>query len=167
MANKSFPAAPEDQPATPPGNDNEAKSFSAFRTVMNSLVGDFFTSFDLLPLSVFEDAGSFMPRISIAHDQQAVTVTAELPGMEVADIEVTLGEGALMIQGQRKASGEGRKARFAPEELQAPFFRKVIPIPFFIDAQGARATFKDRVLRVMLPRRPGDHPTRIRIPIKA
>jgi HSP20 family protein len=167
MANKSFPVGPDDPAAPAPDSDTETTSFDTFRKVMSSFIDDFFTSFDLLPLSVFEDAGMFVPKVSVTHDQHAVTVIAELPGMEASDIEVTLGGDTLMIQGQRKRSRQGKGAGISPDDFHTPFFRKMIPLPFFIDAQNARATFQGRVLRVMLPRRPGDHPSRIRIPIKA
>jgi HSP20 family molecular chaperone IbpA len=42
----------------------------------------------------------------------------------------------------------------------------MIPIPFSIDVQNATAVFKDRVLKVMLPRLTAEYPARIRIPIK-
>lgn len=166
MANKSFPVGPDDRPASP-AEESEAGSFDTFRRVMSSFIDDFFTSFDLLPLSVFEDAGAFMPKVSITRDQHGITVIAELPGMEASDLEVTLRGETLMIQGQRKMSGEGEKAGFTPADFPVPFFRKMIPIPFPIDARNVKASFQDRVLRVMLPRNPGDHPGRIRIPIKS
>lgn len=162
MANKSFPTGPDDSGAAAPDTGIGKHPLKPFRTVMSSFIDDFFTSFDLLPLIVFEDAGAFMPRFSIARDRHGVTIIAELPGMEASDLEITLGANSLLIQGQKKQSGAG----FTPDDFHAPFFRRMIPIPFSIDAQKARATFEDQVLRVMLPRRTGDSPARIRIPIR-
>jgi HSP20 family molecular chaperone IbpA len=83
--------------------------------------------------------------------------------MEASDIEITLGGGTLLIQGGR---GEGESTGAAGLDLGPPFFRKMIPIPFSIDVQNATAVFKDRVLKVMLPRLTAEYPARIRIPIK-
>lgn len=165
MGHKTLPAGQENDPETPPGDGSRSRYAS--RTDMGSFIDDFFTSFDLLPLSVFEDAGTTLPRVSIIRDRDAVTVVAELPGMQAADLEVVLGEATLRIQGHGKSHGQEETAASAPEQPHAPFFRKLIPIPFLVDVRNVRATFRGRVLRITLPRRSGDWPARIRIPIKA
>jgi HSP20 family protein len=164
MANKSFRDGPDNAPSSDAGAT--AHPLDAFRTAVGSFIDDFFTSFDLLPLIVFEDAGAYMPRISVSHDRHAVTVTAVLPGLEASDIEVTLGGGTLVIQGQGKRSGMLPGAAFTPVDFPAPPFRKMIPLPYSIDAQKARATFRDRVLRVVIPLTAGNTSAKFRIPIR-
>lgn len=157
MAEKTLPAESGGSTSLPQDSPEAA---DPFRQVANRFIDDFFTSFDLLPLSVFEDTGGSMPKVSVTHDRKVITVTVELPGMEADDVDIALGSDTLVLSGKRN-TGKGK----GPGNDQSIHFRKIIPIPLCIDAQGAKAVLERGVLRVTLPRR-NDGATRQRIPIK-
>lgn len=163
MADKSLPVCSDD---TAPLTQDKGDISDSFHKAMDQFIDDFFTSFDFLPLSVFEDADAFIPRFSIQHDKKHVTITAVLPGLEAQDIEITLKWDTLIITGEKKKPGEYLKIGSIPQEARTAFYRKIIPIPFCIDAKNVRATFSKGMLQVTLPRLTGENYAKIRIPIK-
>lgn len=166
MANKSFPVKSDDDPSLPPGKDEVAGSFDPLHTAMSRFIDDFFTSFDLHPLSVFEDTDRFIPRVSIKHDKNSIIVTAELHGLKPEDIEILLKWDTLIITGQKRREKEPVTMSFIQEEPRAGGFQKVIPIPFCIESKDVRASFTNGVLQVTLPRKTEDNMARFRIPIR-
>ncbi len=166
MANKSFPVKSDDDPSLPQGKGEVADSFDPLQTAMSRFIDDFFTSFDLHPLSVFEDTDRFIPKVSIKHDKKSITVTAELRGLQADDIEIILKWDSLIITGGKTKGKEPRTIDFIQGEPHAGCFRKMIPIPFCIESKDVRATFTNGVLQITLPRRTEDHMARFRIPIK-
>ncbi len=93
-----------------------------------------------------------MPRIDVAEAGDAVQVTAELPGMDEKDIEVTLEGGALTIRGEKKQEREEKKKNYYFSERSYGSFHRVLPLPEGIDESKVKAQFKKGVLTVSLPR---------------
>ncbi len=160
MADKTFPTALDPNPSLPAGSGLAKNSAHSFPTDVNHIYHDFFTSFDLLPLHLFEEAGRFAPGITVVHRQDAVIVTADLPGVQADDIDITLTPDMLVI------SGGGKNSTPA---LRAPIFesfRKTVPIPFQVNSQKIRAVFQNGILQIVLPRLADHVMPRIRIPIQ-
>ncbi len=166
MASKSFSVRSDDDPSLPQGKGETADSFDSLQTEVSRFIDDFFTSFDLHPLSVFEDTGRFIPRVSITHGKQSVIITAELRGLKADEIDVLLKWDALIITGGKRTDKEAGAADILKEEPLAGGFRKIIPIPFCIESKDVRATFIDGILQITLPRRIEGNTARFRIPIR-
>ncbi len=166
MTDKPFPAGRKTNVPSPQDDGDMADSFKAYQDITNRITSDFFTSFDFLPLTVFEKAGRFVPKTCISHDPEKIMVTAELPGVDAADIEITIKPDMLIIAGEEKGSGEGAVAASFPDSLGPKFFRKVIPIPCLVDMQNVRAVFAKGILQIKLMKITQDRLTRFRIPIK-
>jgi len=107
-----------------------------------------FTPFGGLP------SGMGSPRIDIAESKEAVDVTAELPGVDEKDIDVTVADGMLMIRGEKKAEhDENDKDRnWHITERSYGAFARAIPLPYEPDANKVEAKFDNGVLRVHLPK---------------
>ena len=85
-------------------------------------------------------------------DEKAYHVSIELPGMDENDIEVTLADGLLTIQGEKKRESEEEDKDFYRKERTFGSFRRTIAIPGEIDESGVAASFKKGVLRIDLPK---------------
>jgi len=159
MADKTFPTALDPNPSLPDSSSLVNNSDHPFPMAMNPIYPDFFTSFDLLPLHLFEEAGRFAPGITVVHLRDAVIVTADLPGVQVSDIDIALTADMLVISGGKNTA----PVRNVPISES---FRKNVSIPFQVDPQEIRAVFKNGILQVVLPRHTGRGMKRTRIPIQ-
>ncbi len=142
------------------GNENalsrpEADPFFLFQHRMNRLFDDFLEGFDLAPFGR-ENGGSSVgvlsPKVDVAESNDSVQVTAELPGMKEEDIEVTVSDGNLVLRGEKKQEQETKEKNFHRVERSYGSFYRTIPLPADVDQARADATFKDGVLKVVLPK---------------
>ena len=100
--------------------------------------------------------GVLAPRVDVAEDEKTVTLTAELPGVNEEDIEVTLAGDQLTIKGEKhseldeKKESEGRTVHRTERSYGA--FQRTITIPYKVEADQVSAHFKDGVLTITLPK---------------
>jgi HSP20 family protein len=93
-----------------------------------------------------------MPKLDIAETETAYEVTADLPGVEEKDVDVSLSEGVLRIKGERKSEKEEKKKNFHRVERSFGSFERAIALPEGIEADKISASFKQGVLKVTLPK---------------
>jgi len=96
------------------------------------------------------------PKIDVAESKDAVEVTAELPGVEEKDVDVTLVDDVLTIRGEKKTEREEQDAdkNWHVEERSYGSFTRSIPLPFDPDPSKVAAKFDKGVLRIHLPKPP-------------
>lgn len=86
----------------PARRENESPVM-AIQHEMNRMFDQFFNDpFTLLSMPSLRSVADFMPRIDISETETAILVTAELPGMEEKDIQLTLENESLIISGEKK-----------------------------------------------------------------
>lgn len=166
MADKRFPVSRKEDSVLSEDGADATDSYDAYQSVMNRFIKDFFTNFDLLPLTVFEDTGRFVPAAYITHDPETIIVTAELPGMAADDINVIIKSDVLIITGKKRETGNGSMRTGKPDEHGPLSFRKMIPIPCPIDMQKTQAVFTKGILQIRLPKVKQGSLARFRIPIR-
>jgi HSP20 family protein len=81
-----------------------------------------------------------------------ITLSAELPGMEPEDIQITINRGTLMVSGEKRAEEEEKGERFYRLERSYGAFNRSIPLSDEVDEDKNDATFKRGVLNVKLPK---------------
>jgi len=141
---------------------------SSFYREMNSLMDSFFRGFDLEPFGAGELATSeFMPRVDVKEDDKEIKVTAELPGMDEKDIDVTLSGDSLTIKGEKQEETEDKGKDYYRSECRYGSFHRVIPLSAEVDESKAEADFKKGVLRIRLPKTAEAQSSRKKIKIKS
>jgi HSP20 family protein len=102
----------------------------------------------------FGGDGAVTPKIDVAEGKDAVEVTAELPGCNEEDIEVTLNEGVLTIRGEKKTERDetDKDKNWQVVERSYGSFSRSVPLPFTPDPAKVEAKFDKGVLRVQLPK---------------
>jgi HSP20 family protein len=103
------------------------------------------------------------PQVDLAETDKAVTITAELPGMEEKDVELLLQDGMLTLKGEKRSETEDKERRFS--ERYYGSFERHIPLSADVQADKAEARFKNGVLKVTLPKNPEAQPKAKRISI--
>lgn len=120
-----------------------------------------------LPVLGLAGEGMISPRIDVTESEEALVVTAELPGLEEKDIEVSLNEDVLVLKGEKKADREEKRAGYVYAERSFGAFERRIPMAFGVLADKVTAAFKNGVLTVTLPKNP-EAVTHVRhIPVNA
>lgn len=138
--------------------------FLDFRRDMDILMDNFFSGFDLRPYSSRTD--TFIPHVDVVDTDKEIKVSAELPGMEEKDIEVTITAEELTIKGEKKEEKEERGKDFYRSERSYGLFMRTIPLPALIETDNVTASFEKGVLVVKLPKTPQTLKGTRKIPVK-
>lgn len=128
--------------------------FAALQRDINRVFDEFFRGFGLTPAVWGEEQAwpTFSPRIDVVEKDDCYVVSAEVPGVDEKDIEVTLQDGVLTIHGEKKEEKEEReKDRYYYERVFGSF-RRSIPLPAEIDESKVSAELKKGVLHITLPK---------------
>ena len=94
------------------------------------------------------------PKIDIVESKDAIDLTAELPGVEEKDVDVTLADGMLTIRGEKKTERDERDKdkNWHVVERSYGSFSRAIPLPFDPDPAKVEAKFDKGVLHTHLPK---------------
>lgn len=109
--------------------------------------------------------GGFAPSVEMKETDSALIITAELPGMEEKDVELTLDGDILTIAGEKKQEKTEEKEGYHFSERSYGSFRRSLRLPWAADPASAEASFDKGVLTIRLPRPPEDKAASRRIPI--
>lgn len=137
------------QIAQTPANGGAVAPINALRREMDRLFEDFgarFLDFGML------GNGPFLPETDLAETDRDIVVTAELPGVEAKDVEVTLANNVLTIRGEKKSQRDEKKEHYQFAERTYGSFERSISVPGGIDASKIDAKFDKGVLKVTLPK---------------
>ena len=108
----------------------------------------------------------FAPQVDVTETDKEIKVCAEIPGVDAKDVDVTVEDDMLTIKGEKKYEREENEKGQYRMERSYGSFKRSIPLPVEVDDAKAKAEFKNGVLRLTLPKRPGAKSRRKRIPVK-
>jgi HSP20 family protein len=95
-------------------------------------------------------------------DEDSAIVTAELPGVNLDNIDISVENDVLTLRGERQRD-EQEGATYHRRERRYGSFVRTFRVPFRVDAEQVEATFKNGVLNIVLPRAEEDKPKRISV----
>ncbi|MDR2461402.1 MAG: Hsp20/alpha crystallin family protein [Deltaproteobacteria bacterium] len=96
-------------------------------------------------------AGVF-PLINIHETDDNITLTAELPGVKVEDLELSIKSDTLSLKGEKKVDERPAEANFFRQERIFGSFRRSITLPAKIDPDKAEAKLKNGIIIITLPK---------------
>jgi HSP20 family protein len=96
--------------------------------------------------------GRFLPDSDYAETDKEIVVTAELPGVDLKDVEVSLQNNLLTIRGEKRSQRDEKKEHYQFAERAYGSFERTITVPEGIDASKVDAKFDKGVLKVTLPK---------------
>jgi HSP20 family protein len=107
---------------------------------------------------------AWAPALDIAERKDAYLVTVELPGVKLDDLEITLEDGLLTIQGERHFTNDSSEEQFHRVERSSGTFRRAITLPpAHVVADAVEASMEDGVLRILVPKAEQAKPKRIQV----
>jgi len=108
-------------------------------------------------------AAPLSPAVDLSEDDKSYIVTAELPGVGKDDVTVELNEDVLTIRGEKKSEREEKKDRSHWVERSYGSFARSFTLPPTAQAEELKASFKDGVLRIEIPKKEAAKPRQISI----
>ena len=98
--------------------------------------------------------GAVAPKIDVSETDKEVQVTADMPGMDEKDIEVTLADGILTIKGERKAEKEEKDEKKSYHRIERSYglYSRSIALPSEVDENKVKADFTKGVLTIKMPK---------------
>ena len=118
---------------------------------LNPLTQDFFENsfIDFRPLK--QDR---FPKVDIAETKDNFLITADLPGIDEKNVNITLDDGMLTIKGEKKTDTEDKQGEFYSRERSYGAFQRTFEVPAIIDENKIDASFSNGVLTVKMPKTP-------------
>jgi HSP20 family protein len=124
------------------------RTLSRLKKEMDELWGKFFKDSGF---SVFSESG-WSPALDVKETKENILVTAELPGLSAKDVEVNISGDLLTIKGEKKQEKEEKEESFHLVERHYGSFSRSVRLTTEVDTKNIKATHKDGVLTITLPK---------------
>lgn len=128
----------------------EESPFAILRRNIDSVFDNFFRGFEMEPLE--GRFGAFSPKVDVTENDKEIKVSAELPGMDEKDIDISLNKDTLTIRGEKKEEKEQKGKDYYRVERSYGSFSRTIPLPVEVETDKIEAQLKKGVLTVTLPK---------------
>ncbi|HOX40313.1 MAG TPA: Hsp20/alpha crystallin family protein [Candidatus Brocadiia bacterium] len=117
---------------------------------MNQLFNEFFEGWNLPTFSTHDV--SLTPTVDVAESEKEVKVTAELPGIDEKNVDISVVGNALTISGEKKEEKEEKGQTYHRIERTYGSFSRTVPLPAEVDEENTRAVYKNGILTITLPK---------------
>jgi HSP20 family protein len=108
----------------------------------------------------------WVPTVDISEDDKEYVIKAEIPAVDKKDVKISVEEGVLTIQGERKQEKEEKGKKFHRVESSYGSFFRSFTLPENIAEEKLRAEFKDGVLLVHLPKTEKPKPKAVEVKVE-
>ena len=110
-----------------------------------------------------EGLARWAPPVDVYEKDEEIVITAELPGMKQEDIDVQVHDGILCIRGEKKTETEVNEDSYHFVERAYGSFERSFTLPAKVTGENVKATYKDGVLKVHLPKAEEVKPKKVSI----
>lgn len=110
--------------------------------------------------------GSWVPAINILEREDAMVITADLPGLKAEDVEVTVEEGTLSIRGERRLEEAAEGETYHRVERLYGVFERTFTLPNSVDVEKIGARFCNGEMVLTLPKREESKPRSVKIKVE-
>jgi HSP20 family protein len=133
---------------------NEDDGFFALQTGVNRAFDAFWRGFNAPVFASWDQDLSESPALNVdlKDTEREVVVTAELPGMEEDDVEVSLAGGVLTIRAEKETERESDNGGYIIRERSVGAIERAVPLPDGLDLDTAQATLTNGLLTIRIPK---------------
>jgi HSP20 family protein len=139
--------------------------FTKLRNQMDRMFGDW-PRFLGRQIDEEDLRGAWLPAVDIRESKEAFDVTAELPGIDAKDVDVSVQENTLIIRGERRREEVKEAETVHRVEREYGVFERSFSLPRSADAEKIQAKFKDGVLSLTVPKREESKPKSLKINVE-
>lgn len=125
-------------------------------------VAPFYADFDKL---ANEAEGTWHPSVDISENDNAFVLKAELPGVNREDINIDINNKTLTLKGEKKFEEKTEKENYVRVERSYGSFSRTFALSDKVDTENVKASYKDGVLEVTLPKKEEAKPKEIKVEV--
>lgn len=114
----------------------------------------------------YMDRSQEFPAVNVWSNGDQVVVTADVPGVEAKDVEITVTGSVLTMEGERKAEQPGAQDTLYRQERDSGKFVRSVRLPFEVENDKVEAHYRNGILHITLPRSEATKPRKIQIEAK-
>lgn len=133
-------------PTAGPWNDD-------FQRIVRTFFGDAEATLD----------GTFSPSLDVEETEDGFTLHVELPGVSAEQVDVSIEENVLTVSGKRDFYADKSTETFRRVERRFGTFHRAVRLPDRVDPEGIKASFKDGLLTISVPKAESAKPRRIQV----
>lgn len=108
----------------------------------------------------------WLPAVDVEETDDAIIVRAEIPGMDKDQIKVTITDDSVVISGERKEERKEESKDFHHREIYYGKFYRAVRLPVDVDREKARASYRQGILEIFLPKSEKVKPKTIEVEVK-
>jgi HSP20 family protein len=108
-------------------------------------------------------AGEWKPLMDVVETKDGITLKVEVPGIKQEDINISLEDNTLTVKGERKNESEVNEEGYKRFERSYGAFERSVALPPTVDTERVKATYKNGVLEIQLPKREEARPKAIKV----
>ena len=112
---------------------------------------------------VGQSGAKIIPNIEISETDKAIEVSAEMPGLERKDVDISIEDDTLTIRGEKKAEESQKDKNVQLSERSYGVFYRVLQLPPGIDPSSIQATMSNGILKVTIPKPAKSEPKKIEV----
>jgi HSP20 family protein len=106
---------------------------------------------------------NIVPNIEISETDKTIEVSAEMPGLERKDVEISIDDDILTIRGEKKVEENQKDKNVQHSERSYGVFMRVLQLPPGIDPSSVQAAMSNGVLKVVIPKPAKSEPKKIEV----
>ena len=111
------------------------------------------------------EVGVMVPNIDMYDRKTEIVVKAELPGVERDKIDLTITRNAITIKGEIRTEEEIKEEDYYSREISYGNFTRSVTLPAEVESEKAKASFKDGILEIVLPKKEEAQPKEIKVEV--
>jgi len=115
------------------------------------------------PFEGVTSTGEWRPLMDVVETKDGITLKVEAPGIKQEDINISLEDNTLTVKGERKNESEVSEEGYTRIERSYGTFQRSVVLPPTVDANRVKATYKDGVLEIQLPKKEEARPKAIKV----
>ncbi len=108
--------------------------------------------FEMEPFRWETAVGITAPAVDVTEDDKAFKITAELPGLDSKDIELSMSDGLIVLKGEKRQEKEEKEKNYYVCERSFGAFRRAFQMPEGVDRDKIAADFSKGVLTITMPK---------------
>ena len=135
-----------------PWRSRQISPISSLQSEMNRMFEDFFNQPFGFPLQRVRAQAAVIPALDVKEDEHSIVVTAELPGIDRNDIEISVQDDMLEIRGHKSEEQKREQENYYMIERSYGAFSRRVTLPAEVDSEQAEATMNNGVLTLYLPK---------------
>lgn len=110
--------------------------------------------------------GAWKPAVDVYEDKETLSIEAQLPGIDMKDVNLSVTDHTLEIRGERKAGNQEKKDGYHVREAEYGTFSRTFRLPPYVDPEQAKASYDRGVLTITVPKQENAKPRSIQIEAK-